>query len=156
MSEFFLMTYYFHYFSYLHTFRSQAAPVWFIINDIFYIFQPNSDLLGMIQILTIVFGEEPPVYSKSQTPLPTSAAMYPGQTPYPASGDCLLKCFNYLKKKIDTDCMENVSRLKFSIRVWFVSLLFWNIFWYCWKWKLLLAQQIKIKLFQHYTYDRKW
>lgn len=46
---------------------------------------PNSDLVGMIQILTIVFGEEPPVYSRvpqSQPPQPR----YPSQTPYPPSG----------------------------------------------------------------------
>lgn len=46
-------------------------------------FQPNSDLLGMIQILTIVFGEEPPVYSRSQTAQPPAVSPYPNQTPYP-------------------------------------------------------------------------
>lgn len=46
---------------------------------------PSSDLLGMIQILTIVFGEEPPVYSRVQQP-PQQPARYPGSTPYPPSG----------------------------------------------------------------------
>ncbi|KAK3605192.1 hypothetical protein CHS0354_013003 [Potamilus streckersoni] len=45
---------------------------------------PNSDLLGLIQILTIIFGEEPPVYSKVS---PSVRPPYPnqgvGQTPYP-------------------------------------------------------------------------
>lgn len=42
---------------------------------------PDSDLLGMIQILTIVFGEEPPVYSKSQSAPPRYQPT--SQTPYP-------------------------------------------------------------------------
>ncbi|WAR08579.1 TS101-like protein [Mya arenaria] len=47
---------------------------------------PDSDLYGMIQILTIVFGEEPPVYSRSAPP-PSQPPRYPGgNTPYPASG----------------------------------------------------------------------
>ncbi|XP_053396804.1 tumor susceptibility gene 101 protein-like [Mercenaria mercenaria] len=45
---------------------------------------PNSDLLGMIQILTIVFGEEPPVYSRQQQQQPP--VRYPNQTPYPPTG----------------------------------------------------------------------
>ncbi|KAL4233571.1 hypothetical protein ACF0H5_008252 [Mactra antiquata] len=48
---------------------------------------PSSDLLGMIQILTIVFGEEPPVYSRSQPPQQQQPppARYPQNqhTPYP-------------------------------------------------------------------------
>lgn len=48
---------------------------------------PNSDLLGMIQILTIVFGDEPPVYSKaaSQQPAQTRYPSQPSNTPYPAA-----------------------------------------------------------------------
>jgi hypothetical protein len=46
--------------------------------------QPNSDLIGMIQILTIVFGEEPPVYSRQQQQAPP--IRYPNQTPYPQAG----------------------------------------------------------------------
>lgn len=45
---------------------------------------PQSDLLGLIQILLIVFGEEPPVFSRqshmAQTPSPNS---YPVAGPYP-------------------------------------------------------------------------
>lgn len=40
---------------------------------------PQSDLLGLIQILVIVFGEEPPVYSKqSQKTQSSSQNNYPG------------------------------------------------------------------------------
>lgn len=46
---------------------------------------PNSDLLGMIQILSIVFGEEPPVYSRQQPPQ-QQPIRYPNQTPYPPTG----------------------------------------------------------------------
>lgn len=49
---------------------------------------PQSDLYGLIQILTIIFGDEPPVYSRSAgQPPPTST--YPGQganPPYPVAG----------------------------------------------------------------------
>ena len=48
--------------------------------------QPTSDLLGLIQVLAIVFGEEPPVFSRSASrpqPPPYPAA---GATPYPATG----------------------------------------------------------------------
>ncbi|KAK3097597.1 hypothetical protein FSP39_011280 [Pinctada imbricata] len=48
---------------------------------------PQSDLLGLIQILTIVFGEEPPVFSRSSQP--SNRPPYPGaqqSTPYPMSG----------------------------------------------------------------------
>ncbi|KAH3737980.1 tumor susceptibility gene 101 protein-like isoform X1 [Dreissena polymorpha] len=48
---------------------------------------PNSDLLGMIQILVIVFGEEPPVYSRSQATNQPPPLRYPSQgTPYPPAG----------------------------------------------------------------------
>ncbi|XP_078309350.1 tumor susceptibility gene 101 protein-like isoform X2 [Crassostrea virginica] len=54
---------------------------------------PQSDLLGLIQILVIVFGEEPPVFSKSsqmtqsRQPYPGAGSTpYPGQTPYPVQG----------------------------------------------------------------------
>lgn len=46
---------------------------------------PNSDLVGMIQILTIVFGEEPPVYSKASHSQPPQQR-YPSQSPYPPTG----------------------------------------------------------------------
>lgn len=52
---------------------------------------PQSDLLGLIQILVIVFGEEPPVFSRqsqmaqSRPPYP-GASQYPGQAPYPMQG----------------------------------------------------------------------
>ncbi|XP_078319585.1 tumor susceptibility gene 101 protein-like [Crassostrea virginica] len=38
---------------------------------------PQSDVLGLIQILTIVFGEEPPVFTKSTVNL-QSPPLYPG------------------------------------------------------------------------------
>lgn len=45
---------------------------------------PKSDLLGLIQILVIVFGEEPPVYSKqSQMTQSSSPNSYPGTGKYP-------------------------------------------------------------------------
>ena len=55
------------------------------------VFQPQSDLMGLIQILTIVFGEEPPVFARSQAP---ARPPYPPQTggsnlPYPAAGTTL-------------------------------------------------------------------
>ncbi|KAM4617200.1 tumor susceptibility gene 101 protein isoform 2-T2 [Discoglossus pictus] len=40
---------------------------------------PPSDLLGLIQILIVVFGEEPPVFSRSAAPAPYP--MYPAQGP---------------------------------------------------------------------------
>uniref|UniRef100_A0A8W8JL61 Tumor susceptibility gene 101 protein n=1 Tax=Magallana gigas TaxID=29159 RepID=A0A8W8JL61_MAGGI len=52
---------------------------------------PQSDLLGLIQILVIVFGEEPPVFSRqsqmaqSRPPYP-GTSQYPGQAPYPMQG----------------------------------------------------------------------
>lgn len=36
----------------------------------FYLLQPVNDLLGLLQVLVIVFGKEPPVYSKSQLSQP--------------------------------------------------------------------------------------
>lgn len=55
---------------------------------------PSSDLLGLIQILAIVFGEEPPVFSKQQTtPATSSQPPYPmtqqpagSMAPYPTTG----------------------------------------------------------------------
>ncbi|KAH3737966.1 hypothetical protein DPMN_044565 [Dreissena polymorpha] len=48
---------------------------------------PNSDLLGLIQILVIVFGDEPPVYSRSQATNQPQPLRYPTQgTPYPPAG----------------------------------------------------------------------
>ncbi|XP_052709421.1 tumor susceptibility gene 101 protein-like isoform X1 [Crassostrea angulata] len=52
---------------------------------------PQSDLLGLIQILAIVFGEEPPVYSKqSQMTQSSSPNSYPGTGKYPGvSRQCI-------------------------------------------------------------------
>lgn len=36
-----------------------------------YVFQPQSDLYGLIQVMIVVFGEEPPVFSR-----PTTQASY--------------------------------------------------------------------------------
>lgn len=47
---------------------------------------PNSDLVGMIQILTIVFGEEPPVYSRASSQQQPPQQRYPSHTPYPPAG----------------------------------------------------------------------
>ena len=46
-------------------------------------FQPTSDLLGLIQVLVIVFGEEPPVFSKTAASNPPRPSYAPGGTPYP-------------------------------------------------------------------------
>jgi len=61
--------------------------------------QPQSDLSGVIQVLVCVFGEEPPVFAKSQSqPAATAQPPYPphmtqppaataaGYAPYPTSG----------------------------------------------------------------------
>ncbi|ELU15363.1 hypothetical protein CAPTEDRAFT_155778 [Capitella teleta] len=52
---------------------------------------PQSDLYGLIQILSIVFGEEPPVFAKSSAGPPRPA--YPPQSrpnlPYPNSGGAM-------------------------------------------------------------------
>ncbi|XP_064602821.1 tumor susceptibility gene 101 protein-like [Liolophura sinensis] len=46
---------------------------------------PQSDLLGLVHVLCIVFGEEPPVYATGgSSGGPTNR--YPGQTPYPPAG----------------------------------------------------------------------
>ncbi|XP_059476042.1 tumor susceptibility gene 101 protein [Neocloeon triangulifer] len=54
----------------------------------------KANLLGLVQVMITVFGEQPPVYTKSKAPYPTQQAMptasppypvYPGAaTPYPA------------------------------------------------------------------------
>ncbi|KAK2158995.1 hypothetical protein NP493_1748g00001 [Ridgeia piscesae] len=49
---------------------------------------PQADLLGLFQVLIIVFGEDPPVYSKVAAP-PRPAyppTTHDGNTPYPAAG----------------------------------------------------------------------
>jgi ESCRT-I complex subunit TSG101 len=57
---------------------------------------PQSDLAGLIQILVCIFGEEPPVFAKSQStasqpPYPTGAAF----TPYPTTGSTMPQPNNY-------------------------------------------------------------
>lgn len=51
---------------------------------------PQSDLLGLIQVLCIVFGDEPPVFSKNSAPQrPPPPTPYSGSStnlPYPAAG----------------------------------------------------------------------
>ena len=57
-------------------------------------FQPGSDLLGLVQVLVVVFGEEPPVFSKTSTPqrppppvpYTTASVGVPSTPPYPATG----------------------------------------------------------------------
>lgn len=41
-----------------------------------YVSQPQSDLYGLIQVMIVVFGEEPPVFSR-----PTTQAAYPAFQP---------------------------------------------------------------------------
>jgi len=54
--------------------------------------QPQSDLSGVIQVLVCVFGDEPPVFAKSQSqPAMAAQPPYPpaatgGYAPYPTSG----------------------------------------------------------------------
>ena len=43
----------------------------------YYTLQPGSDLTGLIQIMIMIFGEEPPVFSKPQKP--------PSALPYPTN-----------------------------------------------------------------------
>lgn len=45
---------------------------------------PTSDLLSLVQILTFTFGEECPVFSRSQNRPSNPPMAYPGQTPYPS------------------------------------------------------------------------
>lgn len=39
----------------------------------FLLVQPESDLFGLIQVMIVVFGEEPPVFAR-----PTTQTAYPG------------------------------------------------------------------------------
>ena len=49
---------------------------------------PQSDLLGLIQIMTIIFGEEPPVYSRSAgAPVNRPPAPYNAQGAHPPAGN---------------------------------------------------------------------
>lgn len=41
-----------------------------------FVLQPQSDLYGLIQVMIVVFGEEPPVFSR-----PTTQAAYPAFQP---------------------------------------------------------------------------
>ncbi|CAH1798904.1 unnamed protein product [Owenia fusiformis] len=52
---------------------------------------PQSDMMGLIQVMTIVFGEEPPVFARSQTgparpPYPPGGQPAGGRLPYPTGG----------------------------------------------------------------------
>ncbi|KAK6985507.1 tumor susceptibility 101 protein [Biomphalaria glabrata] len=44
---------------------------------------PTSDLLSLVQVLALVFGEECPVFSRASGPRPQQPLPYPGQPPYP-------------------------------------------------------------------------
>ena len=53
--------------------------------------QPQSDLMGLMQVLTVVFGEEPPVFAKTSNQPPSRPPYPPGgqpssALPYPAAG----------------------------------------------------------------------
>ena len=49
--------------------------------------QPQSDLQGLIQVLVCIFGEEPPVFAKSQaSQSPAGGSTQPPYTPYPTAG----------------------------------------------------------------------
>lgn len=42
-------------------------------HHLLFFFQPHSDLYGLIQIMIVVFGEEPPVFSRPATQAPYQA-----------------------------------------------------------------------------------
>jgi hypothetical protein len=80
------------------------------------LFQPQSDLLGLIQILAIVFGEEPPVFSKAAAvsaqfhmPYPVAGTTpYPGQTSYPLQGGFMFM-YNTSKSKATAMYQKHVD-----------------------------------------------
>ena len=85
--------------------------------------QPQADLIGLFQVLIIVFGEDPPVYSKVAAP-PRPA--YPPSTqdanlPYPASGEysvqsyILLPMFIFQSLLLCVSCKLNVALSKMSL-----------------------------------------
>lgn len=54
------------------------------IYSISFISQHNSDLLALIQVMTVTFGEQPPVYAKSKIDVQSTS------TPYPVQRKCAL------------------------------------------------------------------
>lgn len=50
-----------------------------VIKPLLFALQPQSDLYGLIQVMIVVFGEEPPVFSRptTQGPFPTYQAAGP-------------------------------------------------------------------------------
>lgn len=51
----------------------------FILIELFFFVQNSSDLLSLIQVMIVTFGEHPPVYSKPKeqvTPYPTSCKQF--------------------------------------------------------------------------------
>ncbi|CAB3382575.1 Hypothetical predicted protein [Cloeon dipterum] len=43
----------------------------------------KSNLLGLVQVMIVVFGEQPPVYTKAKAPYPTQQPMAGSNPPYP-------------------------------------------------------------------------
>ena len=60
----------------------------FVFDNHFFFLQPQSDLLELVQVLIIVFGESCPVYSVSaQAPPPINTGPRPqSNLPYPVQG----------------------------------------------------------------------
>ena len=69
-------------------------------------FQPQSDLLGLLQVLTVVFGEEMPVFAKGSAPPPSRPPYPAGGTPYPAQGN---NTYYSILSLITLVVMENVG-----------------------------------------------
>ena len=64
--------------------------------------QPQSDLLELIQVMIVVFGEEPPVFSR-----PTASSSYP---PYQATGPPTSK-WSWLLISANTEILQSVLLL---------------------------------------------
>lgn len=47
-----------------------------------FVSQHNSDLLALIQVMIVTFGEQPPVYAKSRAEVQQSSTPYPVQRKY--------------------------------------------------------------------------
>lgn len=47
-----------------------------------FVLQHNSDLLALIQVMIVTFGEQPPVYAKSRSEVQQSSTPYPVQRKY--------------------------------------------------------------------------
>lgn len=50
-----------------------VSLLWIIELSLAFLLQPQSDLYGLIQVMIVVFGEEPPVFSRPTTQPPYQA-----------------------------------------------------------------------------------